>query len=201
MDKADVFERQTQAIDKDFLPIWQNNTFTYKTADYALSFSNTHPDLQPVYQELKKQPVARHLSQMDDRYTSDIAMLAGVEVKRSGGNGQDAQAQLFLWMAAGITSLRLLRTCRKESSYATKRLPLVGWTVVGHIWEIYIAVERDACSVSGAVDIIGPITGANGDTRTIEGVFKLIKLVKVVKQYGQDLYWPWLKHELIDVLS
>ena len=201
MYKADVFERQTQAIDKDFLPIWQNNTFTYKKADYALSFSNTHPDLQPVYQELQKQAVARHLSQMDDKYTGEIAMLAGVEVKRSGGNEQDAQAQLFLWLAAGITSLRLLRTCRKEGSYETKRLPLFGWTVVGHIWEIYIAVERDACSISGAVDIIGPITGANGDTRTIEGVFKLIKLVKVVKQYGQDLYWPWLKHELLDVLS
>lgn len=70
---------------------------------------------------------------------------------------------------------------------------------MGHIWEIYIAVEHDA--VSGAVDIIGPISGARGDTETIEGVLKLIKLVKVVKQYGQDLYWPWLKHDLIDVLS
>lgn len=196
-----MFNRQTQAVDKDFLPVWQNNTFTYKKADYALSFSNTHPDLQPVYQAFRKQPIAQHLSQMDDRYTGDLAMLAGVEVKRNGGNGQDAQAQLFLWLAAGITSLRLLRTCRKEGSYAMKRLPLVGWTVVGHRWETYIAFEREAYSVSGDVEIIGPITGANGDTRTIEGVFKLINLVKVVKQYGQDMYWPWLKHELIDVLS
>ena len=192
---------RSQGFCNNFLPIWQNNTLTYKKADYALSFSHTHPDLQPVYQQFQKQAVARHLSQMDDRYTGEIAMLAGVEVKRSGGNGQDAQAQLFLWLAAGITSLRLLRTYYKEDSYATKQLPLVRWTVVGHIWEIYIAVERDACSISGAVDIIGPITGANGDTRTIEGVFKLIKLVKVVKQYGQDLYWPWLKHKLIDILS
>ena len=99
---------------------------------------------------------------MDDTYTGDVAMLARVEVKRSGENGRDAQAQLFLWLTAGIISLRLLIICRKEGSYTTNRLALIGWTVVGHIWEIYIAVERGACSISEAVEIIGPITSEWG---------------------------------------
>jgi len=180
------------------LPVFLSGKVIHKKTDYALSFSDCHPDVQPVYESASHTAVGQQLSQMSDDYTGTLALLASAEVKRNGGSSVDAQAQLFMWLAAGITSLRRLRSCCRPGVYAQKRLPLVGWTVIGHVWEVYIAFERD--EVTGAVQITGPIEGAGGDTRSVEGVFKLLNMVSVIKKYGKETYWPWLKADCLDAI-
>ena len=130
---------------------------------------------------------------MSDDYTGKLAMLAGVEVKRDGGNGPEALAQLSMWLAAGITSLSRLRNCQKDHMPSQKRLPLMGWTVVGHRWETYIAYEKEPHHVQ----IFGPIGSISADTSSYYGVFKLMDMIEKMKEYGKQTYWPWLLEDVL----
>lgn len=135
---------------------------------------------------------------MTDSCTRHVCMLAGIEVKRAAGKIEEAQAQAFTWLGAGIISLNKLRGSLENRPENGKRLPLFGWTVVGHKWEAYMAY--DCGPPSAGVQIVGSIQSLNGSTENIANVFHLLKVLHLVKQYAKDTYWPWLKADLLDPL-
>ncbi|KAL9627355.1 MAG: hypothetical protein Q9164_007629, partial [Protoblastenia rupestris] len=175
---------QTQNLDNDFLPVFQGDTITPKKTDFALPFSPQHPTINQQYAALNIGE-GINLSHMADDYTRRLAMLAGAEVKRDGEKESEAEAQLFTWLAAAIVSIRKLRSTLHtseipaagpsetstpqsqpfisqaqalldEEQVLSDQLPLLGWTIVGHQWQLYIAYSVYD-NPAGPIRIVGPL--------------------------------------------
>ena len=70
---------------------------------------------------------------MTDVSSSTVPLVCGIEVKDTGGDKNEAIAQLAIW---SITGLRHVK--KMTGLPAIKLLPFVGWTVIGHRWDLYI---------------------------------------------------------------
>ena len=92
---------------------------------------------------------------MNDTYTRMLAMFAAAKVKAEGGNEMEAKTQLVLWMAAGLRHRQeLLQEVAVEDVTAVDEVPMFGWIVVGHRWDLYIGFVEDR--KSGAVVSFSP---------------------------------------------
>lgn len=133
---------------------------------------------------------------MLDSYTEHIVLLAGIEVKKGFERDQldEAQLQLKTWLASGIRCLQKLRAdvSSKSVERSKQRFPLIGWIAAAHKWQMFLAYEEN----DNIIRIDGPIDV--GTTDTYIGVFKLMALVRRVKQYGEEQYWPNLVKEVLD---
>ena len=49
--------------------------------------------------------------------------------------------------------------------------------------------------------IVGPLSTVLADTRSTFGILKLQDLVRRVKQYASDVYWPWVRDEILQPLA
>jgi len=86
---------------------------------------------------------------MTDVYTRMLAMLSAAEIKIEGGNAMEAKFQLALWFTAGLRSIRELAEAATKDISIMDDVPMFGWTVVGHTWDLYVAFVEDG--QSGAV--------------------------------------------------
>jgi len=80
---------------------------------------------------------------MNDTYTRMLAMPVGIEVKPATGDEKEAQVQLALWMSAGLMSRRALALAATGDAMSLHHLPMLGWTVIGHRWELFIGYVAD----------------------------------------------------------
>lgn len=179
---------QTQSIDKKYLQHFRDdNHFPHKKADFALAFSPIHPAVQKKYAEVRKPgEESPQLSQMNDVYTRTIALYLGAEVKKFGGNEEEARGQLFQWLGAGIMMLRTLI----DDNHRTPPPPLLGWVIVGHQWNLFMAVG-DGNKSGDDILIFGPIPLCSVTTNNYFGTFKLLRLLERVKEWARRTYWPW----------
>lgn len=152
------------------------------------------------------------VSQTTDPFTKRVALFSGIEVKQSNGGNTEALVQLAIWLAAGLEKLHQLHNLHVEESDTCDLLPSIGWTVIGHDWNLYIAFrgcfEGQDRIVSRAHTnshttltfhwqyVDGPIESLCASTRTYYGIFKLIDLVHRLSLYSQEVYWPWLRSEI-----
>ncbi|KAJ9634223.1 hypothetical protein H2199_009053 [Coniosporium tulheliwenetii] len=129
-----------------------------------------------------------------------FALEGGLEVKQAGGDNKEAQAQLSIWLAAGLEHMWRLGNSAKKEPYPIESLqPMVGCTIVGHDWHTHIAFkvtedQRDKTRV------IGPINLLVANTRDYYGIFKLIDLIKRVTKHAEAVYWPWLRDDILKPL-
>lgn len=79
-----------------------------------------------------------------------LAVLVGVEVKLAYGDETEAKVQLAVWISAGVQHRRELATAATGSSQSMDSVPLFGWTVIGHRWELYIG----SYGADGSGDIV-----------------------------------------------
>jgi hypothetical protein len=79
------------------------------------------------------------VSQTTDPFTKRVALFSGIEVKQSNGGNTEALVQLAIWLAAGLEKLSRLQGLHGEKSDSRVLLPAIGWTVIGHDWNLYIA--------------------------------------------------------------
>ncbi|KAG4428471.1 hypothetical protein IFR05_016048 [Cadophora sp. M221] len=158
---------QTQPISSSLFPTHTSTSFT-KTADLALAFSLSHPEMLRALDPIHTRYPELGLSQMEDAYTMRFPLVAGVEVKERGGSYNEATVQLGVWCAARLEKSRRLREegQQKRTREGTETdgppreveaegegelPPFVGWTVVGHEWKLHV-VWKDR---SGNVDLGG----------------------------------------------
>ena len=140
---------------------------------------------------------------MNDICTGKLAIPAGTVVKKDGGNAVEGKGQLLTWMGAGIIKIRQLLTEVNEGKPpppSKEAMPLLGWTVVGHRWELYAAAGIG----NGAKDpiwVFGPMLGCTIETMSWLGAFKLLQLVERVKEWTRDVYWPWFCKEVMAPLT
>lgn len=191
-----VHSVQTQTIGPSFVPQHASQSFAQKT-DFALAFSDGAEDVARTTEPVLKARPGLALSQMTDAYTSTLPLVCGVEVKEQGGNYNEAIVQLAVWSAAGLARLNSLW---KNGSQYRDRLgglpPFLGWTVVGHEWRLRIA-WKDA---DGKVTVLGPWRVLDAGTGSHAEILMLLGLVRSIKQWLEEEYWPWFRQNVLDGL-
>ena len=116
-------------------------------------------------------------------------MYAATEIKVPCGSRSEAQAQLFTWFQTGFTRLRklLMKVGHGTPSVDTRQQPLLGWTAIGEVWDMYMAIG-DGNQETDRIIIIGPFETCRCTTNTYYGAFKLLQLMERVKDWARKVY-------------
>lgn len=80
---------------------------------------------------------------MSDAYTRETLLACPLEVKRQGGDYNEAVCQLAVWSAAALEKLRILASMGRDKEML-ESFPYPGWTVVGHEWQLHISWKEDS---------------------------------------------------------
>lgn len=131
-------------------------------------------------------------------------------VKDTDGDREEARLQLTIWFAAQFEKFIQLSNYHGKGIDERQLPPVIGWTVVGHNWYLYIGYrgvfEGDERIVKTILHLIHCylLTGASQyiqsplnasdivmDTSTLSyyGVFKIIDLVHRVASYLENVHW------------
>lgn len=161
---VDFFELdniQSQSIDSSYIPASRTPGLINKTADYALVYPAHDPEIAGVYQPLLLAGYSP--SQMTDTYTKHLVMASGAEVKPAHGNSVEALTQLATWFGSGFTKIRESNVEAGKEAGIDELQRMIGYTVVGHIWDTYMAcdIETDGERV---VSMVGPLIGLSTTT-------------------------------------
>ncbi|KAH0541369.1 hypothetical protein FGG08_004133 [Glutinoglossum americanum] len=184
------------------VPCITNIPIPFKKVDFVIAFSNVDPQTRQLYMSVFKAHPKLTLSQTEDAATGHMALLTTLEVKSPDGTYNAASVHLATWWAAGLEKMRQLARLPilgDEAASVEARdsglMPFVGWTVVGHRWELHVAVKRP----SGRVSIYGPVPV--GDTSTCYGVFQILHVLAKVNAWGRRVYYPWLVKRVLEPLG
>ena len=192
---------QSQLLAKSCRQTYQGEPFETKKTDWALSFSRQHPEVLHQYDALAWDGHPPALSQMNNMATSSLVLYSATEVKVTKGKESQAQAQLFTWFQAGFSRLRkLLKKVGNGTPTAESTLPLLGWTVIGERWELYMAIG-EGNNEADPIIIVGPLRTCQCDTISYYGAFRLLQLVEKVKDWAREVYWPWYCDAVIEPLK
>ncbi|KFY66354.1 hypothetical protein V496_02105, partial [Pseudogymnoascus sp. VKM F-4515 (FW-2607)] len=137
---------QSQSIEPQYLPTLPSSpTSLSKKADLALVISLPRHCDSTINQWRKLNPGVG-LSHMSDAYTRETLLTCPLEVKRQGGDYNEAVCQLAVWSAAALEKLRILATMGRDTE-TLEGFPYPGWTVVGHEWQLHISWKEDSGKV------------------------------------------------------
>ncbi|KAL2810106.1 hypothetical protein BJX63DRAFT_444876 [Aspergillus granulosus] len=188
---------QSQQIDPSLIPRFKNAIGKIK-ADYALSFTCRDPSVQDFYDQISLGGHGYQISQTKDAFTKRVLLFSGVEVRSDDGGKKEALAQLAIWLSAGLEKTQQMREQVKGEGddLADWALPNIGLIVIGHDWYAYLAYK-----VGSEVHVAGPISAIISDTRTIYGILKVRDLIKRVAEYATQIYWPWIRDEILHTLA
>ena len=188
---------QSQPLAKSCRQTYKGQQFESKKTDWALIFSPDHPDVERQYDALTSQD----LSQMNNNETSKYIMYSATEIKTPTGSPSEAKAQLFTWFQTGVTRLRkLLKKVGNGIPTADSTQPLLGWTAIGQLWDVYMAVGNGNQETDPII-IIGPFASCHCDTTTYFGVFNLLQLIERIKKWARERYWPWYCQVVVEPLK
>ena len=82
------------------------------------------------------------LSHMDS-YTRGTLLACPIEIKKNGGDYNEAVCQLAVWSAAALTKLKALESMGGDRKMV-EGFPYPGWTIVGDEWRLHISwKEKD----------------------------------------------------------
>lgn len=138
---------------------------------------------------------------MNNETTSRLILYSGIEVKTPTGNRIEAMAQLFTWLQAGFSRLRkLLKKVGKGATTVEPTLPLLGWTVIGDQWQLYVAVGQGNEEEDGIL-ILGPIKSCECSSKGYVETFRLLQLLERVKEWARTEYWPWYLEVVVEPLK
>ncbi|KAJ0417623.1 hypothetical protein BJY00DRAFT_289284 [Aspergillus carlsbadensis] len=192
---------QSQQIDPSLLPRSKSTLGKLsKKTDYTLSFACRDALVQDLYNKISLGGHGYEISQTTDAFTKRIVLFSGMEVKSEDGGKKEALAQLAIWLAAGLEKTRQLGAQVKgegegEDS-ANWLLPSLGLTIIGHDWYVYLAYK-----LGNELHVVGPVNAVVTDTRTIYGILKVRDLIKRVAEYASQVYWPWIRDEILQPLA
>lgn len=142
----------------------------------------------------------RHLASEDDgtKYwnhtdsdpVATTPLVVGIETKREGEGGTQAQLQLSLWSSTHL--LRLAELRQRPLRPQDKSIYLPQLACSGPQWSFYLA--------RGDYDDEGSLIGTSmysdlplGDVSTYTGAFKVIASLLVIMHWSQTVYRPWFE--------
>lgn len=170
---------QSQALVRDLLPKTSMGRPIDRKIDFVIAVdteegSHIEVDLNQVLG-----------SPMTDEYTARLPLVCGLEIKRPGGNEQEAELQLMVWQAAMLAHLEYLHEAGGNRNLPLP--PVVGWTVRGHEWQFYIAWKEPSGTIR--VKRLGSFTAAASTENTLS-IFVLLKLLVKLFAWVKKEYYP-----------
>ncbi|KAH6675902.1 hypothetical protein B0J14DRAFT_373878 [Halenospora varia] len=199
--KLEVISVQTQVISPIYLSRDAKDASLNKRADLALAASRDHIEIASLLDKFETENPDFTLSHLVDAYTSGVPVLCGIEVKTSGGDGDEALTQLGIMSAAALAKHAelLLRNADMGRTSDCEVPPFLGWTVVGHRWDLYISWQAmgTGLDVAGGISVLGPWPVFTGSTVSHQDIFKLVKLIKTVVQWIEDKQLEWFKRVIL----
>lgn len=123
-----------------------DHSIPFKKIDFLVSYDEAHAQVQQLVDAIQSKYQMLFLSPTQDICAACSPQLAAIEVKCPEGVYLSSSLQLATWLAAGLEKTRqlyMLAGASKEGRTAESLMPLMGVTVVGHFWLLYIA-EKDA---------------------------------------------------------
>ncbi|PGH33543.1 hypothetical protein GX50_03615 [[Emmonsia] crescens] len=196
----EVSDVQTVSIGPvSLVPVRHGCPILLKKVDFSISFSRDDPEIGNFYENIHKR-WDLSLSQTEDPLVGYECQIAAIEIKSPDGIYDSSSLQLATWLAAGLENMRLLQARAREvrgiqGEDENGLLPFIGITAVGHVWSLHIASkEKD-----GTVRLYGPLP--MGDTCSGFGVFQILNVLGRVRTWGQNVYFPWLKENILSPLA
>lgn len=172
---------QSQALKTAFLPRTSQLRIIDRKIDFAIAIDmekGSHFAVQP--EQISSSP-------MTDAYTERLPLLCGLEVKRHGGDQVEAQLQLMVWQAAMLTHLDHLRQLGGNANLPLP--PVVGWIVIGHVWQFYIAWKEPGGDVIiQSFSSYEPASSAS--TNNTGKIFVLLKILVKLVRWFKTQYYP-----------
>ncbi|KAF8846964.1 hypothetical protein BDZ45DRAFT_682171 [Acephala macrosclerotiorum] len=154
-----------------------------KRVDYGLFISPTKEEVGQIKDRLKKLPDGEvwSINQTEAYYLREKPLFSSVELKKTRSN-HDLLLQLAIWNSALFRRIEGL-----VNGAGNSMLPIPSITVAGHTWQVcysYIDDDKTSRMLRGMLDI--------GSTTDIVGIYKLLRALETIVEYGTDEYWPWL---------
>ncbi|KAF1968775.1 hypothetical protein BU23DRAFT_540797 [Bimuria novae-zelandiae CBS 107.79] len=185
----------------------------FRKTDFCFSYSYLDPHFRAFYDQLDKVQ-STHASHTTDNFTARSILFSGIEVKPENGDQKEAELQMSIWMAASLRKkMELVRKAFPTTSVSETDITSdsgVGYnaneqtiedpiaplppsptallepalTVIGHEHKVYYACISSAVE-DGNIAILGPDEKfTNLSTRSVQGIFKLIKFYAGILDYG-----------------
>ncbi|KAM5432718.1 hypothetical protein MferCBS31731_007432 [Microsporum ferrugineum] len=171
----------------------------FKKVDWLISFQNQHHEIDEFITAIMRIRPNLPLSQTEDAIQGYQSHFVAVEAKSPDGSLYSSMVQLATWMAAGLektTQLQQLAgTACQPARQKCGTLPILGISVVGHTWYLFVATKVE----DGNVTLYGPM--GMGDTLTSKGVLELSSVLQEMKAWGLSVYWPWLRDTILKPLA
>lgn len=168
-----------------------------KKADFAIAFSRENSTVETEYKKfVGENNISPQLSQMSDVNSGSLIIHTGAEVKKFGGNEEEARGQCFIFLGAGIQMMRELMQPAEDDPPP----PLLGWTIVGYRWSLFIAYG-EGNKKTDKIYIYGPIDSCEISTRNYFEAFKLLRLMERVKKWARETFWEWYVRAVLDHLG
>jgi len=136
---------QSQNLHPDFLSISTSRLTVSKKADFVLAFcGDDNDDILEVYENFKSNNKGAALSPITDAYTSGLTLACAIELKEAGGKATEVEMQLAVYHAAMLWKIKELINMGRETSMDEEEVEslvpsVVGWSVIGHKWSLYIS--------------------------------------------------------------
>ncbi|OXV06132.1 hypothetical protein Egran_06100, partial [Elaphomyces granulatus] len=138
-----------------------------KKINYVLTLKSDDDRAESAFEKMEN-PAECSLNQTTDDFHRRSLIAVNIEVKRE--HGIDPLVQLGIWSAAGFKK-------RKLNGDDDEAFPMPGLTVVGHVWELYIAFMNEKEQVA----LLGPFH--IGCTDTYFGIFQIIASLTALAEW------------------
>ncbi|TKX25036.1 hypothetical protein C1H76_2692 [Elsinoe australis] len=189
----EIVDLRSQAIDTQFLPQTTDIVADFaksfdKRIDFAIAFDIESERVKEL------QSITRHagsngsvtLSQMSDTYTQLLPLFCPIEVKRRGGNSEEAELQLAIWQASALRHRCIKYNEPLKTAQLTPYLgvPQISWTVVGHTWTPHLSWYTAEEGL-----ILVPINGADLGTSNRISLLRLIAVFEEIFIWAKEDFW------------
>ncbi|KAG9249477.1 uncharacterized protein F5Z01DRAFT_631660 [Emericellopsis atlantica] len=173
-------------LNAGLLPQYKPRDAPSKMVDFCLAIRPRLPEDLANVDAIRKQRPGDSINHTDWGTLSKHPIAISVETKRHGEQYDAALLQIATWHSAQWRSLRW--GCRNLRAIEF----LAGIIVQGHDWQFVASTlgENDI-----AVVLRPPLQ--LGDTRSEQGIYKLLVSLQRLRQWAEESYWPAFKSDLL----
>lgn len=181
-----VEESQTRSVCKELLPVLGEGRIPVPAVktDFLIEMNPDHPEVASTLVPIFLRDPEITLSAFNDPLDAKTMVAGIIEVKPPAG---DMAEGVYQFSIAGAATLARLHGLAREYVAKGRHMPVVGWVVHGHSWFLYTAY----CEEDSSVRVLGPYP--SGNTATILGVLRLLRVMDRAREWMGTEYWSYLK--------
>lgn len=154
-----------------------------RRSDYAFCFNEKNARIVNLFQRVRRKETDPGVTTPPSSRNSFI--FGVIETKSASGDYVEAFTQMCVFLCVLF----------KKYSTLTNEVPppLPGLITVGHKWLLYVSWMD---GTTGMIHVHGPVEIVESSTKTYQGIFKILDLLKRVRLYAEEEILPWLERSL-----